>query len=118
MQSSCRGLGDADIAELLTGGCAYQYATAAFVNSIEDVTTRDEVVKVFSGALRVVWLIGIAFAGIGFLLVFAEKEIELRNELNTEFGMEERKKNDDLPAQSDGGIELAVSRTVTGRSSQ
>lgn len=108
-----RGLGDADIAELLTGGRAYQYATAAFVNGIEDATTRTEVVEVFSGALRVVWLIGIAFAGIGFLLVFVEKEIELRNELNTEFGMEERKKNDDLPAaRNEGGIELA------GRSSQ
>lgn len=110
-----RGLGDADIAELLTGGRAYQYATAAFVNSIEDVTTRAEVVQVFSGALRVVWLIGIAFAGIGFLLVFVEKEIELRNELNTEFGMEERKKDDDLPARSEVNIELADSRTATGR---
>jgi len=113
-----RGLGDTDIAELLTGGRAYQYATAAFVNSIEDATTRAEVVEVFSGALRVVWLIGIAFAGIGFLLVFVEKEIELRNELNTEFGMEERKKNDDLPARSEGGIELAASKTMAGHSSQ
>lgn len=114
-----RGLGDVDIAELLTGGRAYQYATAAFVNSTEDATTRTEVVEVFSGALRVVWLIGIAFAGIGFLLVFVEKEIELRKELNTEFGMEERKKNDDLPARSEGGgIELAASSTAAGRSSQ
>lgn len=72
-----RGLGDTDIAEVLTGGRAYQYATAAFVEGIEDVTTRAEVVEVFSGALRVVWLIGTAFAGIGFLLVFVEKEIGL-----------------------------------------
>ncbi|GAB7323957.1 hypothetical protein MBLNU13_g07371t1 [Cladosporium sp. NU13] len=72
-----RGLGDTDIAEVLTGGRAYEYATAAFVEGIEDVTTRAEVVEVFSGALRVVWLIGTAFAGIGFLLVFVEKEIGL-----------------------------------------
>jgi hypothetical protein len=72
-------------------------------------------VEVFSGALRVVWLIGIAFAGIGFLLVFVEKEIEPRNELNTEFGMEERKKNDDLPVESGDDIELVASRTVAGR---
>jgi hypothetical protein len=58
-------------------------------------------VEVFSGALRVVWLIGIAFAGIGFLLVFVEKEIEPRNELNTEFGMEEREKHDGLPVESE-----------------
>jgi hypothetical protein len=111
------GLGDADIAELLTGGHAYQYATAAFVNGIEDATTRAEVVEVFSGALRMVWLIGIAFAGIGFLLVFVEKEIELRNELNTEFGMEERKKNDDLPVESGDDIELVAKSTVAGGSS-
>jgi hypothetical protein len=76
------------------------------------------VIEVFAGALRIVWLIDISFAGIGFLLVFVEKEVELRNELITEFGMEERKKNDDLPAQSEGGIELATSGTVVGRSSQ
>jgi hypothetical protein len=63
-------------------------------------------VEVFTGALRQVWLIGIAFAGIGLLIVFVEKEVELRNELNTEFGMEERKKNDDLPVRSEDGIEL------------
>lgn len=103
-----RELSDADIAELLTGGRAYQYATAAFVSSIEDTTTRAEVVQLFSGALRVVWLIGIAFAGVGFLLVFVEKEVELRKELNTEFGMEERKKNDDLPTPNETNIELAA----------
>ena len=113
-----RGLGDTDIAKLLTGGRAYQYATAAFVNSIEDVNTRAEVVEVFSGALQVVWLIGIAFAGIGFLLVFVEKEIELRKELNTEFGMEERKKNDDIPTRSESGIELAAERTMSEQPSR
>ena len=112
-----RGLGDTDIAELLTGGRAYQYATAAFVDSIEDVNTRAEVVEVFSGALQVVWLIGIAFAGIGFLLVFVEKEIELRKELNTEFGMEERKKDDDLPTRSERGIELVAEGTMAGQPS-
>lgn len=44
-----------------------------------------------------------------------EKEIELRKELNTEFGMEERKKNDDLPAHSEVNIELADNRAVAGR---
>jgi hypothetical protein len=101
------GLSDTHIAEMLTGDRAYQHATAAFVNSIEDVAIRVEVVQVFTGALRQVWLIGIAFAGIGLLIVFVEKEVELRNELNSEFGMEERKKNDDLPVRSEDRIQLA-----------
>jgi hypothetical protein len=107
-------LTDKRIADLLTGGRAYQYATAAFVNGIEDESTRRDVVNVFTGALRTVWLIGIAFAGLGFLLVFVEKEIELRKELNTEFGMEERKKDDDLPRRSEDGIELSTMREVNG----
>jgi hypothetical protein len=107
-----RGLSDKRIVDLLTGGRAYQYATAAFVNGIEDESTRRDVVNIFTGALRTVWLIGIAFAGLGFLLVFVEKEIELRKELNTEFGMEERKKDDDLPRGSDDGIELSTMRAV------
>jgi hypothetical protein len=41
--------------------------------------------------------------------VFVEKEVELRNELNTEFGMEERKKHDDRPVESGDGIELVTS---------
>lgn len=112
-----RGLADTSIAELLTGGRAYQYATAAFVNGIEDESTRKNVVNVFAGALRTVWLIGIAFAGLGFLLVFVEEEIELRKELNTEFGMEERKKDDDLPRRSEDGVELSTMRVVDGTSS-
>jgi len=112
-----RGLADKSIAELLTGGRAYQYATAAFVNGIEDESTRKNVVNVFAGALRTVWLIGIAFAGLGFLLVFVEEEIELRKELNTEFGMEERKKDDDLPRRSEDGVELSTMRVVDGTSS-
>lgn len=107
-------LTDKRIADLLTGGRAYQYATAAFVNGIEDGSTRRDVVNVFTGALRTVWLIGIGFAGLGLLLVFVEKEIELRKELNTEFGMEERKKDDDLPRRSEDGIELSTMREVNG----
>jgi hypothetical protein len=74
-------------------------------------------VNVFTGALRTVWLIGIAFAGLGFLLVFVEKEIELRKELNTEFGMEERKKDDDLPRRSEDGVELSTTGEANGTTS-
>lgn len=112
-----RELTDTRVAQLLTGGRAYQYATAAFVKGIEDESTRRDVVDVFTGALRTVWLIGIAFAGLGFLLVFVEKEIELRKELNTEFGMEERKKDDDLPRRSEDGIELSTLRAGSGNPS-
>jgi len=81
----------ADIAEVLESGRAYRFATRAFLDSIADSTVRDEVVQVFTKALRLVWLVGIAFAGLGFLTTLLEKEIELRSALNSDFGMEQRK---------------------------
>ncbi len=38
---------------------------------------------------------GIGFAGLGWLLVWFEKEVTLRSRLNTKFGLEEKKSKDD-----------------------
>lgn len=96
--NECRRIGrsitDVEIAGILTGDRAYQHATAAFLNSIHDDTVREQVVGVFARALRTSWLVGIAFAGLGFLLTFVEKEIDLRTHLNTDFGIEGEKKRD------------------------
>ncbi len=108
--NECRRLAfrvsDAAVAGKLTGGQAYQYATRAFLRGITDESVRDEVVEVFSRALRTVWLIGIAFAGLGFLLTFLEKEVSLRDKLNTDFGMETEKEQpgDAKVVPSDGEI--------------
>lgn len=85
-----KGLSDPNIAELLSGGKAYQYATAAFLKSIQDEALRGEVVHLFTKAMQLVWRVGIAFAGTGFLIAFAEKEVKLRDELDTEYGMKEK----------------------------
>ncbi|OQN96128.1 hypothetical protein B0A48_18043 [Cryoendolithus antarcticus] len=100
------GLSDQVLASKLTGGQAYQHATAAFLDSIADPALQKEVVEVFTGALRVVWLVGIAFAGVGLLLVFLEKEVALSNSLNTEFGIQGTKKSDDLGGEREGAIEM------------
>lgn len=42
-------------------------------------------------SLRTIWRVGIAFAGLGFLLTFLEKEVKLRDKLNTEFGIDEKR---------------------------
>ncbi|KAL6887587.1 MFS general substrate transporter [Trichoderma longibrachiatum] len=82
---------DAEIAGVLAGDGAYQHATAAFLLSIRDPALRAEVVLVFTGAMRTVWLVGIAFAALGFLVSFIAKEIELRKDLNNDFGVEDKK---------------------------
>ncbi|KAH8897468.1 MFS general substrate transporter [Thozetella sp. PMI_491] len=93
--NECRRLAAAisniEIATSLTGGHAYQHATSDFLSSIEDPSLRAEVIGVFTGALRTVWLVGIGFAALGFLVTFVQKEVELREELNNEFGIDEKK---------------------------
>ncbi|KAI9037318.1 major facilitator superfamily MFS_1 [Aspergillus affinis] len=93
---------DPDVAQYLTGGKAYQYATQEFLNSIEDQTSRAQVVEAFHQSLRTVWYVGVAFAALGFLLTFVEKEIELRRKLNTKFGMEEKKEGQQSGNQEAG----------------
>lgn len=82
---------DPQLAQYLSGGHAYEYATQAFLDSIESPTSREQVVQVFSQSLRIVWLIGVAFGGVGFLITFLEKEVQLRDKLETKYGLEEKK---------------------------
>lgn len=41
--------------------------------------------------MQKVWYAGIAFAGLGWLLIWIEKEVTLRSKLKTEYGLEEQK---------------------------
>lgn len=85
---------DKGIAHKLATGQAYEHATKAFLDSLKDEAVRDQVIEVFTHAMKTVWYVGVAFAGVGFLVTFIEKEIKLRQGLNTEFGLEEDKDKD------------------------
>ena len=84
------------------------------MKSLADPSLRDEVVGVYSRAMRAVWLVGIALAGVGFLVTFLEKEVKLRESLNTEFGMEVEKKEHE-GTQSSRPVEIAASAVPTTR---
>ncbi|KAL7623673.1 hypothetical protein AAE478_005225 [Parahypoxylon ruwenzoriense] len=77
---------------LLTSGNSYASATKAFVESFEE-PVRQQVRTVFTMALQKVFLIGVPFSGLILLLALFEKEIKLRTELKTEFGLEDRETN-------------------------
>ncbi|KAK7423869.1 hypothetical protein QQX98_000740 [Neonectria punicea] len=81
--------------EHLTSGDAYASATKAFVIQFEQ-PVRDQIRHVLMLALRKVYLITVAFGGLAFLLAFFEKNIPLRKELETKYGLEERVKKNDL----------------------
>lgn len=76
-------------AALLTNGGAYGQASAAFVQSFPDQTTRDAVRTVYRLGCQRVFQITIPFVVMGFLLALIEKDIKLRTALETDFGLEE-----------------------------
>ncbi|GLA93265.1 hypothetical protein AtubIFM61612_010459 [Aspergillus tubingensis] len=86
-------VGDSSVAEQLRDGKAYETATKAFMDSITDAVTRAQVVSIYVDAIKTVWYVSMAFAGLAFLLVVVEKEIPLRKELDTKFSMEEKEKD-------------------------
>ncbi|KAI1206005.1 MFS general substrate transporter [Annulohypoxylon truncatum] len=73
----------------LQGGGAYSSATRDFVLSFPE-PTRSQIIETFTRALSKVFLIGIAFPALSFILSFVEREVKLRTVLETEFGLEEK----------------------------
>ncbi|KAJ5272657.1 hypothetical protein N7478_007782 [Penicillium angulare] len=81
---------------ILVGGGAYQLATKAFMQSLDDTPMiKAQVVSVYVESLKLVWQVGIAFAAIGVPLSFLIRSLALRDQLDTEFGFEEKKKEAD-----------------------
>ncbi|KAK3940245.1 MFS general substrate transporter [Diplogelasinospora grovesii] len=76
---------------LLGGGGAYQQASAAFVQQFSPVV-QGEIRALYTSALdRVFWIVEI-LAGLACLLVFIEREVPLRQQLETQYGMEKGKR--------------------------
>ncbi|KAI4867432.1 hypothetical protein F4820DRAFT_413610 [Hypoxylon rubiginosum] len=63
---------------------------------------RDQVIDVFADSLKVVWIVAVAIAGASFFTVFIGREMGLRKELNTAYGLDEGEKRD-------GNMDQAVS---------
>ncbi|CZR58356.1 related to putative multidrug transporter Mfs1.1 (major facilitator family protein) [Phialocephala subalpina] len=74
---------------LLADGQAYEHASRAFIYAITE-PVRSQVIGVYSDSLKTVWQVGIAMAGLGFIVVFVEKELKMRTELTTEYGLKEK----------------------------
>ncbi|KAI1746686.1 major facilitator superfamily domain-containing protein [Xylaria castorea] len=74
-------IGDQSAREQLAGGNAYSYASAAYIRSFDE-RYRSQIKNVYTL--------------IGLILSLLEKELVLRTELDTEFGLEDGKKSDSL----------------------
>ncbi|KAI4863261.1 MFS general substrate transporter [Hypoxylon rubiginosum] len=84
-------ISDPAAASLLYGGGAYQHASASFINSFDE-PIRGEIRAVYREALKLTFLIGVAFGGLACLLTILEKEIKLRKDLETEYGLKDSSK--------------------------
>ncbi|KAL4993119.1 MFS general substrate transporter [Aspergillus recurvatus] len=81
----------------LADGGAYELATKEFMTSLNDrPRVKTAVMGVYVDSLRIVWYVGLAFAILGFLVAFVLKEVPMRESLETEFGLQEEKKKDEL----------------------
>ncbi|KAL9120108.1 MAG: hypothetical protein Q9187_003342 [Circinaria calcarea] len=89
-------ISDPAVRAMLSNGQAYEHASRDFINSFEGILRR-EIVGVYTDSLKRVWQIGVVMAGIPFLVSFAEREIKLRTELHTEYGLEKKREKNSAP---------------------
>ncbi|KAL3489048.1 major facilitator superfamily domain-containing protein [Aspergillus germanicus] len=96
--------GDPRVALLLGARNAYQEASGEIISSLPE-GLRPVVVGIYADALRWVWRVSVIFAGLGFLVAWLEREVELRTTLETEFGI------DDDGSGSNPGVDRFLNRT-------
>ncbi|KAI4619079.1 hypothetical protein J4E83_006031 [Alternaria metachromatica] len=76
-------------AQFMTGG-AYAAAEVDFLDTLS-AQVRAQVISVQSTALQRSWQVAIAFGGVGFIAAALLKQVPLRRENDTEFGMTDSK---------------------------
>ncbi|KAL4863531.1 major facilitator superfamily domain-containing protein [Aspergillus spectabilis] len=81
----------------LADGGTYELATKEFMTSLNDQPcVKAGVMGVYVDSLRIVWYVGLAFTILGFLVAFVLEEVPMRESLETEFGLQEKKRKNEL----------------------
>lgn len=80
-------ISDPAVRRLMQDGGAYTYASQDAAIAALPESTRGQVLEVYAHALRVVWLVCVGFSCLGVLVTFVEKQVKLRKEQSTEFGL-------------------------------
>lgn len=82
---------DEAIAMLINGG-AYTLSASGFLypelGLDGDADLEATVKSIYVDSLKLCWQVGLGFALLGFLFTFLAKELQMRTELETEFGLE------------------------------
>lgn len=81
-------LSDPAVAAQFRNGRAYESASAALISTFP-APLRQEIVGVYAESLQYVWRYAVILGGVSFFLVFLERQITMRTELETEYGLDD-----------------------------
>lgn len=88
--SACLGsIDDAAARAELRDGQAYEHASASFIAGLDPLVRR-QVLGAFTASFRFVWAIFLGFALGGFVTALLERQVRLRRDLDSDYGLEER----------------------------
>ncbi|RYP35231.1 hypothetical protein DL767_003897 [Monosporascus sp. MG133] len=87
---------DEAVRATLANGAAYEHGTAAFIDSLSGTPgLQSTVIEVYTSGLKLVWQVGIGFAGLGFLIALLIREVPMLQQLESnEFGYEGKTKKE------------------------
>jgi EmrB/QacA subfamily drug resistance transporter len=86
---SLHRVSDGGLRDELRGGAAYAFASQAHILQHEyDEQTWGQVNDVYVRALRAIWWFGLGISIVSFFAVAGERGLELRTELDTEYGID------------------------------
>ena len=80
-------ISDAAVREDFQKGGAYEHAAKSYIASLHG-PVQNQVITVFSESLKLIWEVGAGVAIFGFVMSFFLQDVELREDLETEFGYE------------------------------
>ena len=103
-------ISDPVVRQALANGQAYALVSGGYVQSLAP-NIQAEVITTYVAALKPVWEAAIGFSLLGFFLVFLERHVNLRSELQTEYGLKDApdKPLDDLGVAHEKGEPIGTS---------
>ncbi|KAI0387007.1 major facilitator superfamily domain-containing protein [Hypomontagnella monticulosa] len=110
---------DPKMRDMLANGGAYSLASGDFLASLNyDPSLKSAVRSIYIDSLQRSWQVGIGFALLGLIVALVTREIPLRTELETQFGLEEGNNNGPSSEKAPGagiarGVEPSQGSRVT-----
>ncbi|KAF2010893.1 MFS general substrate transporter [Aaosphaeria arxii CBS 175.79] len=100
-------ISQASLREQLKDGAAYAFASEMHrIRHTLDPRVLGEVEEVYMRSLRAIWWVGLGISIVSFFAVFVERGLELRKELETEYGLAEQDEGSkDNDREKSGGLE-------------